>query len=917
MTDQQKTREQLIEELDDLRQQVAALQEKRKRASEANDHIGPGGTMWQSLVAETPVFILILDQDCRIRFANHTDSGAMPDQIVGKLLYDFCRPEARDSVRECVQRVFQTATPEYYEDSGLRLDEQEHWYASCFGPILENGKVVAVSVVSSNVTDRKQTERALQRSEERFRKVFEEGPMGVVLLGLDTNIQHCNHRFCEMLGYSEEEIIALDLVGITHANDRERGQQLVSRLLNGKIPTYTIEKRYVHKSGTVLWGQLTASMMHDAEGKPTTVIGMIEDITERKRAEEGLRNSERTLRTLMDASPEAIVLVDTEETVLIANETAARRFDTTVDKMIGQGIHTFVPPEVAAQRVKHLQEVIRTGKGVRFEDQRSEWYFEIAMHPIFDEKGEVAAIALLGIDRTDRKRAEVALQRAHDELERRVEERTAELTEANQQLQREVEERKAVEETLLHSRDELQMIYDEMVEGCVITDIETKRFVRANSSFCRMLGYSEEELLAASLQDIHPPEEMTNDLQRFQQVSESRCSINENRPVLRKDGTIFYADITGRRVFYNGRPCVLALFRDVTERRQAQMALQESEEKYKTLVETLPDAVIMADMAGHATFVSRRFLELHRAESADEFLGKTAWDYLIPEEHEKANLYYQKTLSDGITRGIELSFFRKDGTRFPSELSSALVKDASGKAVAIINVLRDITERKRAEEALQREHRTLKHLLESSDHERQTIACEIHDGLAQQLAGAIMQLQTYFHQKETNPKLAAKAYDAGMTMLQQGHFESRRLIAGVRPLILDESGVVAAVGHLVNEQSRLKGPKIDYHNRVDFERLAPILENAIYRIVQEALTNACKHSKSERVRVSLVQEEDRVRIEIRDWGIGFNLKSVKENRYGLVGIRQRVRLLGGKCSIRSTAGKGTRITVELPVVVRE
>ena len=121
----------------------------------------------------------------------------------------------------------------------------------------------------------------------------------------------------------------------------------------------------------------------------------------------------------------------------------------------------------------------------------------------------------------------------------------------------------------------------------------------------------------------------------------------------------------------------------------------------------------------------------------------------------------------------------------------------------------------------------------------------------------------------------------------------------------------------MNEQSRLKGPKIDYHSRVDFDRLAPILENAIYRIVQEGLANACQHSKSEKVRVSLLQREDRVRIEVRDWGIGFNPREVKAGCYGLAGIWQRARLLDGKCSIRSKAGKGTRITVELPVVARE
>ena len=137
--------------------------------------------------------------------------------------------------------------------------------------------------------------------------------------------------------------------------------------------------------------------------------------------------------------------------------------------------------------------------------------------------------------------------------------------------------------------------------------------------------------------------------------------------------------------------------------------------------------------------------------------------------------------------------------------------------------------------------------MHSSDHERQLIAYEIHDGLAQQLAGAIMQIQAFAHLKDKHPKEAAKAFEAGLTMLQQGHFEARRLIAGVRPPILDESGVVEAVAHLVHEIGCDTGPKIENRSRVDFDRLDPTLENAIYRIAQEGLTNACKHSKSEKV----------------------------------------------------------------------
>jgi signal transduction histidine kinase len=249
--------------------------------------------------------------------------------------------------------------------------------------------------------------------------------------------------------------------------------------------------------------------------------------------------------------------------------------------------------------------------------------------------------------------------------------------------------------------------------------------------------------------------------------------------------------------------------------------------------------------------------------------------------------------------------------------STFLIRDEDGSPLRIAVVISDITERKRAEDLVKKEYQNLKHLLRSSDHERRLIAYEIHDGVAQHLAAAIMQLQAFDNLKDKNREGAAAAFEAGITMLRQGHFETRRLIAGVRPPILDEAGVAEAISHLVLEQSRCTGQAIDTLCKVEFDRLDPTLENAIYRIAQEALTNACQYSKSEKVEVSLVQHGDLVRIEIQDWGTGFDPKTVPRNHFGLEGIRQRARMLGGKCSIRSAVGKGTHITVELPVVLKD
>ncbi len=242
-----------------------------------------------------------------------------------------------------------------------------------------------------------------------------------------------------------------------------------------------------------------------------------------------------------------------------------------------------------------------------------------------------------------------------------------------------------------------------------------------------------------------------------------------------------------------------------------------------------------------------------------------------------------------------------------------------GLAIVLFTELRcrEILRRKRAEEALQREQRTLKHLLRASDHERQLIAYEIHDDLAQQLAGAIMQFETYPHQKEAKPDEATKVFDVGMSVLRQAHSEVRRLVAGVRPPILDDEGVLAAIGHLVHEQEFRDGTKIEFHSEVQFDRLVPILENAIYRIVQEGLANACQHSNSQKVEVELVQYGDELRIGIQDWGVGFDPKVVQDGHFGLEGIRQRARLLGGNVTVESAPGHGTCITVELPVLAKD
>jgi PAS domain S-box-containing protein len=468
------------------------------------------------------------------------------------------------------------------------------------------------------------------------------------------------------------------------------------------------------------------------------------------------------------------------------------------------------------------------------------------------------------------------------------------------------------------------------------------RIMFVNRSQEAITGYPADELLGTCVWDHIEPGPTRDSLPAYLQylVAEQPAPTPYFARNIKKNGEVFDVriDWTYKRNAQGQVAGFVTVLSDITERKRAEEALQKAHDELEQRVKErtaelakaneeldtfrrfagdAEDGFGMSDFDGRIVYANPALCRLFGEEKPEDVIGRSVFAY-YPEEYvqRRNDELIPALLREGHLH-LEQVVLPRRGKPIRTLQSSFLIRDENEDPFRVGVVISDITAQKQAEEALQRQHQTLKNLLRSSDHERQLIAYEIHDGLAQQLAGAIMQFETFDYLKDKDPKEAAEACHAGLTMLRQGHFEARRLIAGVRPPVLDESGVVEAVAHLVHEVGRDKRLKIENRSRVDFGRLDPTLENAVYRIVQEALTNACLHSKSARVSVGLVQRGDRLRIEVRDWGAGFDPKAVPKDRFGLEGIRQRARLLCGKSSIRSAAGKGTRVTVELPLVPRD
>lgn len=200
------------------------------------------------------------------------------------------------------------------------------------------------------------------------------------------------------------------------------------------------------------------------------------------------------------------------------------------------------------------------------------------------------------------------------------------------------------------------------------------------------------------------------------------------------------------------------------------------------------------------------------------------------------------------------------------------------------------------------------------EEDQRMLAYELHDGVAQELQAALMQFLASRDLRAVDAGKADEAFEAGLRLLGKAIQGIRRLIRRLEPPVLEQFGIVKALETLIAEGEETAGRQIDLVCDVTFTRLAPPLENAVFRIVQESLANACRHTQSPRIRVELSQEQETLKIEVRDWGAGFDPANVGRYCFGLRSIRHRAALVGGSAEIRSVLGEGTRVIARLPLV---
>lgn len=382
------------------------------------------------------------------------------------------------------------------------------------------------------------------------------------------------------------------------------------------------------------------------------------------------------------------------------------------------------------------------------------------------------------------------------------------------------------------------------------------------------------------------------------------------------------------------------------EQRAAERLLAASERRFRAFMDNSPAVAFIKDGQGRRVYLNQHYRDTFQRGSED-LIGKTDFD-IFP--HDVAARLHQADLQtlarrqplrvieqvptpDGATHywlvikfpieetpgqwylgGVAVDIteqkrIEEDLRRARDELETHVSQRTADLVGANIQLQQEIARREQVESALRNDREFLEYLLHLSENDRKLIAYEIHDGLVQYVTAAAMHLDSFTHSLPES--VARDNLDTSLKLLRDALAEARRLISGLRPPILDEAGVVTAIAYLVNEQSG--DCRVEFTADVTFDRLPPLIESALFRICQEALTNIRKHSRAKHAQVALTQENDLLRLSIGDDGVGFDPATVTPRSFGLQGIRERSRLLGGQATIDSSPGRGTRIEVELPI----
>jgi PAS domain S-box-containing protein len=737
-----------------------------------------------------------------------------------------------------------------------------------------------------DITEKKNIEKALIDSDQKFRDYVEHAPHGIFVANENGNYTDVNPATSQITGFTRDELLNMNLLDLLPENSIEIASEHFSTVVNNGFAAG--EFAFVRKDGSKgYWSVDAVRLSQDS------FLGFAIDITSHKNDEEKLKEREDLLKTVLELLPVGVWLFNEKGEIISANEEARRiwagirivgieRFGEYKGWWFDSG-KLIEPHEWSAARAIQKGE-ISIDEEIKIEcfDGSSKIILNSAT-PLYNRNGDIRGAIVTNLDITERKIAEASIIQLNEKLESRVIERTAELVKAN--------------ESLKETESKYRTVADHTYGWEFWTD-QNGNFLYCSPSCERITGHKVSEFInnPQLLYDIVHPE----DIKHFcchKQREEKRLGGNMeiNYRIIKPDGAIRWIGHVCQPIFDDNGIYIgnRGSNRDITERKEMEELLKTSNKKYKLVSENITDGIFIC-RNGFFEYVNKAMCHIF-GYKADELIGKKLSQIIKPEYSGKLEALNS---AENMIQNFEIEYSINDKSTIFVEF---LINFIAGENV-IYGVAHDITEKKLIQKNI------IKAIIQTEEKERAYFSKELHDGLGPLLSTIKLYLQW---SQRTNTNLSRdEIFHKAENTLEDALIAVKEISNKLSPHLLANHGLSSAIQSFVGKLEESSNIRISFFSNVE-RRLGDEIEAAIYRAVIECLNNTIKHARASNISINLDDNQNQLLLSYKDDGRGFNIDetlSIKKG-LGLFNLQNRIQTIGGKISMYSKPGEGVNYQI--------
>lgn len=730
-----------------------------------------------------------------------------------------------------------------------------------------------------------ESERSLRASEERYRLIVETSAEGIWLIDQHQITVYANQKMAQMLGVGGVTgLIGRSIFEFMDETGKVIAMDNLELLRQGS--NEQLEFQFRRPDGKEFWASLSTSPIFQ-DGEYLGSLAMVTDITERFRTLRTIAALQYRTELILNAAGDGICGIDHNGTIVFINPAAARMLGYAGEELLGRSLHEVshhTRPDGSSYPAAECP-ILGSLKGGAHFHEAGEYFVrrdgslfpvEYSCTPIADAETSIRMVVMFS----------------------------------------DISARKQAEEALRQSEARFRTLYGSIQDAVYVLPIEPDGrpgiFIEVNEIACRMLGYSRQELLGMSLAEVDDPVAGIDPGAVVERLMAGESVIFEQVHRTR-DGRRISVEVNANPFVLEGRPVVMSLVRDITERKRMEAALRSSEDRFRNIFEQAQVGMVQTDPDGRFLRVNRKFCEIV-GYAREELYLMTFKEITHLDDLGQDLDHLNKMMRGEIdTFSMEKRYIRKDGSLTWVSLSVSPIRGEDGAIKYFIGAIKDVSMRKLAEQRLRE---LSAHLQTVREEEKASIAREIHDDLGGTLTA--LKMDVYWLSRKLPPEKEfvplIERMESMSQLLDNAVGVTRRIITELRPTILDDLGLLAALEWQAAQFAKRTGIECRVSCREDRGHLDKRCSIALFRIFQEALTNVSRHSGASRVDVAFCHDERTVTLEVRDNGGGLPGKpGHAPDRYGIRGMFERAAALGGTASIDNSPEGGVVVCTVIPL----